>query len=88
MADCKKRPYLSEWDAIAALRAIRRKSDGAAGRQVRGAYFCPACRVWHLTSKSKTRRPPWKKPRGQVVSNSARSAPSRTQPMAADRTLR
>lgn len=50
---CKKRPYPTNRDAIAALRRIKRKyhraPTPAPKRPVR-SYLCPECGCWHLTS--------------------------------------
>lgn len=46
-----------------AMRAIRRKKPARGLNGPTGAYFCPKCKGWHLTSKSRTQTPPWEKGR-------------------------
>ena len=51
---CRKRPFPTNRDAIAALRHIRirerRTREVAPKRPVR-SYLCPVCGAWHLTSQ-------------------------------------
>lgn len=51
---CSKRGYLSQREAIAALRWIKRHSRASNRRPVR-AYRCDDCGCWHLTSSYKPR---------------------------------
>jgi hypothetical protein len=61
MSDCTKIPYASRNAATIAMRAIGRKKIARGLKGPIGAYFCGACKHWHLTSKSVTRTPPWEK---------------------------
>ena len=63
MSDCSKIPYSSYTAATIALRAIRRKKIARGLKSPTGAYLCPSCKRWHLTSKSPTQTPPWEKAR-------------------------
>lgn len=59
MAVCEKLPYLTQLQAELALRAIARRARERGRRGPTGSYLCRPCRRWHLTSKSKSQRPPW-----------------------------
>jgi hypothetical protein len=63
MSDCSKIPYRSCTEATLAMRAIRRKKTARGLNGPTGAYLCPTCKRWHLTSKSRTQTPPWQKSR-------------------------
>lgn len=44
--------YPSRGEARAALRVLKAKRQGRAGRKVeQDAYRCPVCSCWHVTSK-------------------------------------
>lgn len=62
MNTCTKKPYRAQWQALAALRAVRRACQRRGNRAPTGVHLCTPCRAWHLTSKSKTQRPPWVSP--------------------------
>lgn len=58
MDPCAKVPHQTLNAALAAMAEIRRHAP--AGRRVpTGAYWCPPCRQWHLTSHGKTTVPTW-----------------------------
>ena len=57
MSGCSKARYRNLLDAQLALRAIQRASARRGRNAPTGAYLCPTCRCWHLTSKSWTKHP-------------------------------
>lgn len=59
---CNKVPYASQLDAELALAALRMKAHRRERRET-GSYLCSACGRWHLTSKSPSQVPPWRKSR-------------------------
>jgi hypothetical protein len=61
MAVCDKQRYLTKPEALRALNMIFRRSRRKNRRAPTGAYFCGACRTWHLTSKSATQTAPWER---------------------------
>lgn len=61
MLDCSKKSYPNQRAAERALHVIQ-ESCRSLGRKVpTGSYWCSLCRAWHLTSRSKSRTPPWLK---------------------------
>lgn len=56
---CKKTPYRTQLEAELALAALRRAKRP--GRRETGSYLCSACKRWHLTSKSSSQVPPWRR---------------------------
>jgi len=64
VSDCHKKSYPSLALALLALQRIKERSLDRGRKQPTGAYLCPQCRgQWHLTSKSPTQKPPWRKRR-------------------------
>src|SRR6478735_6559703 len=61
MLRCSKIRYPTQSSAEMALRAIQRKSRARGRKAPTGSYWCNACRFWHLSSKSPSRRAPWAK---------------------------
>jgi len=54
---CSKVRYPSQLHAELALAALRRNAE----RRETGSYLCSVCRRWHLTSKSRSQVPPWRR---------------------------
>jgi hypothetical protein len=63
MSDCSKISYVHRWEAVVAMRAIARAYTARGAQGPRGAYFCSACRRWHLTSRDALQAAPWTKAR-------------------------
>ena len=59
MEPCSKVRYPSLPDAQRALHIVARRARKVGTTGPIGAYLCPPCRCWHLTSKSPTRVPAW-----------------------------
>ncbi len=59
MLNCAKKSYPNQWSAERALRAIQNHSRAQGRKPPTGSYWCPHCKTWHLTSKSKSRTPTW-----------------------------
>lgn len=58
---CAKIPYPNLIAAELALRAIKQRCENRGQKAPTGAYLCGPCRRWHLTSKSASQTPPWRK---------------------------
>lgn len=58
---CSKKPYPNRYAAEHALNAIQARSRSCGKKPPTGSYWCPCCRQWHLTSKSKSRPAPWQR---------------------------
>lgn len=56
---CPKVPFRTQLKAELALRSIRRRNAVRGRKCPTGTYLCPACKSWHLTSKSPSQKPPW-----------------------------
>jgi hypothetical protein len=61
MLPCSKIRYPNRWSAESALRAIQQKKRGKSSVAPTGAYWCPSCRAFHLTSESLSRPAPWER---------------------------
>jgi hypothetical protein len=59
MHACTKVPFRTQLKAELALRSIRRRNAVPGRKCPTGTYLCPACKSWHLTSKSPSQKPPW-----------------------------
>ena len=64
MPECQKKPYPTLPAAVIALHAIRKAQVKRGRTGPTGAYWCRSCRQFHLTSKSSTRLPPWRRTPG------------------------
>jgi hypothetical protein len=65
MSECSKICYPTRAAATIAMRPIARRYAAHGLKRPTGAYFCSACKGWHLTSKSGTQVAPWEKARGR-----------------------
>jgi hypothetical protein len=65
MSECSKICYLTRAAATIAMRPIARQYAARGLKSPTGAYFCSACKGWHLTSKSATQVAPWERARGR-----------------------
>lgn len=59
MLICAKKSYSSQWSAERALGAVQDYCRSHGRKPPTGSYWCPNCKAWHLTSKSKSRTPSW-----------------------------
>ena len=73
MSECSKVRHAHKQAALAALRVIRRQAIKRGRGGPTGAYWCPRCRYWHLTSKSITRPAPWERTTGGALGQPGRA---------------